>query len=153
VAAGGSRGYFGVQPSATFATGTTAGTITLTLAFGGATTRQTLTVDPAAAGLATVAATRQSGSIAVQAAGFDNTRTAGKLTFTFYDAAGAVVPPGAIAADAATSFATYFAGSDLGGLFSLTALFPVTGSPSQIAAFDFQIANSAGVTRSARTSF
>jgi hypothetical protein len=153
VAAGDNRTYFGVQPSAPFATGTTAGTINFTLAFGGATAQQAVTVAPAAAGLTAVAATRQSGAITVQATGFDNTRSAGKLSFTFYDASGNPISPGAIAADATTGFASYFGTSGLGGVFALNAVFPVTGSPSQVAAFDFQISNSAGTTRSARTSF
>jgi len=153
LAAGDNRAWFGVQPSVPFATGTTAGTITFTLAFGGATTQQTITVAPAPVSLTAVTATRQSAAITVQADGFDNTRSAGKLSFTFYDASGNSISPGAIAADATTGFASYFGTSGLGGVFALTAVFPVTGNPSQVVAFDFQITNSAGATRSARTSF
>jgi hypothetical protein len=154
VAAGETRASFGSQSSATFATGTTAGTITFTLTFGNSATQQTLTIGPAAAGLISAGATRQAGSITVQVTGFDNTRTAAKLTFTFYDAGGNVIAPGAITADSAADFVNYFRSSGLGGAFALTAVFPVSGgSPSQITAFDFQIANSAGTTHSARTTF
>lgn len=152
-AAGDSHVNFGGGASAVFSTGTTAGTFVFTLAFGGVTTQQTFSVIPAAPALSAVSATRQSSGITVQATGFDNTRSAGKLTFTFYDAAGNAISPGAITADSTSAFATYFRGSTVGGTFSLTAVFPVTGDPAQVAAFDFQIANSAGTTKSARTAF
>jgi hypothetical protein len=153
VAAGDTHAYFGGQPSVTFGTGTTAGAITFILSFGGVTTQEILTIAPAAASLTAVTATRQSGSITIQATGFDNTQTAGKLTFTFYDAAGNPVSPGAITADETTGFASYFGASGLGGVFALTAIFPVTGNPSQVAAFDLEITNSVGTAKSARTSF
>jgi hypothetical protein len=153
VAAGDDRATFGQQPSAAFSTGTTAGAITFTLSFGNSTSQQTLTIAPAAVGLAGVQATRQANSITLQATGFDNTRSAGKLAFTFYDATGNAIPPGAITVDSTTDFASYFRTSGLGGAFSLTAVFPVTGNVSQIAAFDFQMTNSAGVAQSSRTAF
>jgi hypothetical protein len=80
----------------------------------------------------------------VQVTGFDNTRTAGSLIFTFYDAAGSTVLPGAIPSDNTTGFTHYFQQSSLGGVFRLTAVFPVTGDPTQIKGFDVQLANSAG---------
>jgi hypothetical protein len=89
----------------------------------------------------------------VRVTGFDNTRTAGPLTFTFFDAAGNAVAPGAIHADATPGFASYFQNSGLGGVFLLTAAFPVTGNPSQVGAFQVQIANSAGTAQTARTVF
>jgi len=153
VAAGASQVNFGTQSSAAFSTGTTAGSFVFTLAFGGVTTEQTFNVIPAAPALTAVSAARQSAAIVVQATGFDNIRTAGKLTFTFYDAAGNAIAPGAITTDSTAAFANYFSGSTPGGTFSLTAVFPVTGAPAQIAAFDFAIANSAGSTKSARVVF
>jgi hypothetical protein len=154
VFAGGTQASFGGQASVAFSTGTTAGTITFTLTFGSATTQQTVTIAPAAVGLNSVTAVRQSGAITVQVSGFDNTRTAGKLTFTFYDAAGNAIAPGVITADSTQDFATYFHGSTLGGAFALTATFPVTGgASSQVAAFDVAIANSVGTARSARVNF
>jgi len=153
VGAGDNRANFGVQTTAAFATGTTAGTLTFTLTFGGITTRQTVVLAPAAVGLTAVTGTRQSGSIPGQATGFDNTRSAGKLSFTFYDSSGNAIQPGAIAADATANFASYFQSSTLGGVFALTAVFPVTGSPSQVSAFVMAIANSAGSASSARISF
>ena len=142
------------QASAAFSTGTTAGSITFTLTFGNATTQQTLTIAPASPELSSAGATRQANTITVQVIGFDNTRSTGKLNFVFYDAAGNAIAPGSIATDATSDFANYFRGSTVGGAFALTAVFPISGgTPSQIAAFDFQIVNSAGTARSARTSF
>lgn len=153
IAAGSTIAQFGSQPSIAFATGTTAGTLTFTVQFGGATTQQNVPIAAAPVGISVLQATRQSASITVQAQGFDNTRTAGQLTFTFYDALGNPVPPGAVPFDATSSFAAYFGASPLGGAFSLTATFPITGNPSQIASFEIGITNSAGTTRSPRTVF
>jgi hypothetical protein len=89
----------------------------------------------------------------VQVTGFDNTHTAGLLTFTFFDTSGSAIAPGAVHSDATASFATYFQNSGLGGVFLLTAVFPVTGNPSQIGAFQVQIANSVGTAQTARTTF
>jgi hypothetical protein len=153
VAAGSRSANFGGPAVAAFATGTTAGTLTFTVQFGGATSQQTVVVAPAAVGLAAVQATRQTGSVTVQASGFDNTRTAGKLTFTFYDSSGNAIQPGAITADATGNFAGYFQGSTLGGVFGFSAVFPVTGGTTQVTAVEMSIANSAGSTSSARIGF
>lgn len=154
IAAGATTAQFGNQPSIAFATGTTAGILTLTLQFGGVTTQQTIAIAAAPVGLSGVQASRQSASITIQAAGFDNTRSAGQLTFTFYDTLGNPLPPGAIAFDASSQFAAYFDAAALGGAFSITAVFPVTGgNPSLVAAFEMTIADSVGTTRSPRTTF
>jgi hypothetical protein len=153
VAPGARNASFGGQPSAAFGTGTTAGTLTFTLEFGGIATAQTVVLAPAAVGLTAVGGTRQSGSVTVQATGFDNTRSAGKLSFTFYDSSGNAILPGAITADATGNFASYFQSSTLGGVFALTAVFPVTGSPAAVSAFVMGIANSAGSTTSTRIAF
>ena len=104
-------------------------------------------------GITSVQGVRSAAGVEVQVTGFDNTRTAGPLTFTFFDAAGNAIAPGAINADATASFASYFQSSGLGGVFLLTAVFPVTGDPSQVGAFQVQIANSAGTAQTARTAF
>jgi hypothetical protein len=92
--------------------------------------------------------------LTVNVTGFDNTRSAGLLTFTFYDASGNAIPPGAIAYESAVAFSTYFVGSGEGGQFALSAYFPVLGgNPSQVSAFTVQLANSVGTTPSAQTRF
>jgi hypothetical protein len=120
---------------------------------GAVTAQQTIAILPASVGITSVQGVRSAAGVQVQVTGFDNTHAAGPLTFTFFDAAGNAVSPGAIRADATASFATYFQHSGLGGVFLLTAVFPVTGDPSQIGAFQAQIANSAGSAQTARTVF
>ncbi|MEO8370698.1 MAG: hypothetical protein ABI806_16055, partial [Candidatus Solibacter sp.] len=83
---------------------------------------------------------------------FDNTRSLGALSFTFFDAAGGVIAPGVIRADASADFARYFATSQA-GVFLLRLAFPVTGDTSGIAACEAALTNSAGATKTARTAF
>ena len=137
--------------SAPFQAGTTAGTIVFTATLGSASAQQPVTIAPAAIVLTSATASRASGTLTVQMAGFDNTRTAGPLAFTFYDAAGKAIPPSPIQAGA--DFADFFQNSGLGGLFLLKAVFPVNGDPSQVAAFEVQMTNAAGSTSTGRTNF
>jgi hypothetical protein len=153
VSPGDTQGHFGAQLTAPFQTGTTAGTLVFTVQLGGVTAQQTITILPASVGIASVQGVRSAAGVQVQVTGFDNTHSAGVLTFTFFDAAGNTVAPGAIRADATASFASYFQNSGLGGSFLLTAIFPVTGNPSQVGAFQVQIANSVGTAQTARTVF
>jgi len=150
---GDTQGRFGAQSTAPFQTGTTAGTLIFTVRLGGVTALQTITILPASVGVYSVEGVRSAAALQVRVTGFDNTRTAGPLTFTFFDAAGNAVAPGAIRTDATASFASYFQNSGLGGSFLLTAVFPVTGDPSQVGAFQVQIANSVGTVPTARTAF
>jgi hypothetical protein len=147
------QGHFGDQLTAPFQTGTTAGALVFTVQLGGVTAQQTITILPTSVGITLAQGVRSAAGVEVRVAGFDNTRTAGPLTFTFFDAAGNAVAPGAIHADATPGFASYFQNSGLGGVFLLTADFPVTGDPSQVGAFQVQIANSAGTAPAARTVF
>ena len=153
VSPGDTQGHFGAQLTAPFQTGTTAGALVFTVQLGGVTAQQTITILPATVGITLVQGVRSATGVQVQVTGFDNTHTAGPLTFTFFDAAGNAIAPGAISTNATASFASYFQNSGLGGVFLLTAVFPVTGSPSQIAAFQVQIANSVGTAQTARTTF
>jgi len=139
--------------SAAFQTGTTAGTLMLAAQIGGAVSQQNVVIAPAAIGVAAVTGTRQTAGVSVNVTGFDNTRTAGMLSFTFYDSAGNTIPPGAINYDGTAAFATYFAASDDGGQFALAAYFPVSGDPSQVSGFMVQLANSAGTATTPRSSF
>jgi hypothetical protein len=160
VSPGDTQGHFGTQftapddTTAPFQTGTTAGALVFTVQLGGVTAQQTITILPATVGITPpVQGVRSAASVQVRVTGFDNTRTAGLFTFTFFDAAGNAIAPGAISTNAAANFASYFQNSGLGGVFLLTAVFPVTGDPSQISAFQVQIATSAGTAQTARTTF
>jgi hypothetical protein len=88
----------------------------------------------------------------VDLTGFDNTRTAGRLSFTFFDPTGNVIGSGPISADGTALFATYFQ-SSAGGTFELKAVFPVTGNFSQISEFQAAVTNSAGSATTTRLSF
>ena len=153
VAPGDTQVQFGLQLTALFQTGSTAGTLIFTAQLGGVTDQRTIAILPASVGITSVQRARSAAGVQVQVTGFDNTHTAGLLTFTFFDAAGNAIAPGAIRSDATASFASYFQISGLGGVFLLTAAFPVTGNPSQVGAVQVQIANSVGTAQTARTVF
>jgi hypothetical protein len=157
-AAGGRSVTFPIAPGDVkavlpFQTGTTAGVLTFTAQIGGMSDQQSVTIAPAAPGISATQAVRTGGGLAISIAGFDNTRSLGALSFTFYDGAGNPIPPGAIRADAAADFSRYFAGSDLGGVFLLRAVFPVTGDAGGVASCEATLANSAGTVKTPRTSF
>jgi hypothetical protein len=157
-AAGGRSVTFAIAPGDVqavlpFQTGTTAGVLTFTAQIGGSSVQQSVTIASAPPGIATAQAVRSAGSLEVSISGFDNTRTLGALSFTFYDVAGNPVAPGAIGTDATAVFAQYFAGSGLGGVFLLHAVFPVTGDAALVASCDATLTNSAGSAKTQRTSF
>ena len=97
---------------------------------GEATDQQSVTIAGGPPGIITAQGVRSAGAVEIDITGFDNTRTLGTLSFTFYDAAGTAIAPGTLRTNAASDFASYFAGSDLGGVFLLRAVFPVTGDAS-----------------------
>ena len=153
VSPGDTQGHFGSQLTAAFQTGTTAGTLAITAQLGSATAQQTAVIAPAPVVVTAATGARASGSITLTVTAYDNTRTAGPLTFTFFDASGNPVTPGAIQANAAQAFASYFQASTLGGTFQLKAVFPVTGDASAVASFEVGFSNSAGSSATARTQF
>lgn len=156
-ASGGRSVAFTVSPGDTqlvsvpFQAGTTAGTIVFTATLGSASAQQSVTIAPAVVALSSATALRASGALTVEITGFDNTRSAGSLAFTFYDGAGNAIPPSPIQASA--DFTDFFQTSGLGGLFLLKAVFPVNGDPAQVAAFEVQMTNAAGSSSTGRTNF
>jgi len=52
--------------------------------------------------------------------------------------------------DAGTAFASHFSRTDLGGIFVLHAVFPVTGDTSRIASCDGSLTNPAGNAKTPR---
>ncbi|MCU1234156.1 MAG: hypothetical protein JWP63_2123 [Candidatus Solibacter sp.] len=146
-ATGSRTATFSVAPGDTqavvaFQTGTTAGTLTFTVQLGASTAQQTIAIPPAPAAVSTTQATRASASIELRLTGYDNTRTLGPLTFTFFDATGRSLAT--LRSDATPDFTQYFATSPLGGTFLLRATFPVAGDPTQIASCDVTLNNSIG---------
>lgn len=136
-----------------FQTGTTAGVLTFTAQIGESSDQQSVTIATVPPGISTAQAVRSIGALEIRITGFDNTRTLGALSFTFYDAAGNALALGSIRTDASADFARYFAASDLGGVFLLRAVFPVTGDAGLIASCDVTLGNSAGSAKTQRTSF
>jgi len=137
-------------PAVNFQTGTTAGTIGFTVELGGVTDRKTVVIPAAPVAIFTAVATRTAGAIDVRITGFDNTRSAGAVTFTFFDTTGAAID---LRADYTADFAAYFAGSDMGGAFLLRSVFPVTGDASKIVEFAVQMTNAAGSATTGRVKF
>ncbi len=140
---------FSGEPYIEFQSGTTAGTITLTATLDPDTEReqvQTATIPLAAAraALDPIRSARASGEITISVPGYDNTRTASAVSFTFFDSSHNVLGSGAIAANVAQPFADYFANPPAGGMFVLRARFPVAGDATVIDSVEVSLTNSAG---------
>jgi hypothetical protein len=148
---------FTVNPGGTaslaFQTGTTAGDIVFTVTLGDSSQSQTLTITPALTGIDSSQAQRTSAGLDLVINAFDNTRSASTMTFTFFDQSGATLTPGAISVNSVAAFQQYFYSSNEGGVFSMHAFFPVTGSPAQVDSVEVQIANVAGTMKTAKLPF
>lgn len=153
IAQGDTTARFGSLPYVAFQTGTTAGRIVFTLQLGGKTSQAALVIPPAPPGLEKPTALRNGAELDVRLSGFDNTRTAGRISFTFLDREGNVLGTGPIRVDQSEDFRKFFEASDLGGLFALRAVFPVSGPSEQIDAVEIELANSAGSTKTERVRF
>jgi hypothetical protein len=131
---------------AAFQTGTTAGTITFTLTLpDGTTETQSLTIPPEQVQLDTATAVSQPGQIVVSLSGFDNTHAASQMVFTFFDASGNAIQPGAMTVDVSKVFGQYFASDQgAGGVFALRAVFPVNGTESEVAGVQATLSNPIG---------
>jgi hypothetical protein len=138
---------------ALFQTGTTAGTLVFTATLGTASDTDSVIIAPEAIAASAISGARTATGVEVRVTGFDNTRSTGRLGFTFYDRTGTAISPGTIRTDNTNEFARYFQGSDLGGVFLLHAAFPVTGNASEIEAFEVELTNSEGTARTARVRF
>ena len=153
LAAGDTQARFGDRLAAPFQTGTTAGSLVFTIQFGEFTDRQTVAITPAPVGIQSAVGQRAGATLTLKVTGFDNTRTAGQLAFTFFDRSGNALPPGAVAVDSREAFNRYFQSSPVGGVFLLQAVFPVTGDASVVDSFEAAFTNSAGAAKTARTRF
>ena len=152
-AEGDTHGRFGEPADTILQTGTTAGTLLLTARMGATTETLSLIIPAAAVGLDSVRATRTGTGVDVSISGFDNTRTASQIAFTFFDASSAPVGAGAIRVDAGGDFRRYFESTAAGGAFQVRASFPIAGNASQVSAVEVEVTNSAGVARSERIRF
>jgi hypothetical protein len=140
------------QSSIPFQTGTTAGTLTFTVAFPNTTTyTQSFTIPGTTPQIASVQATRESPNLVVTLMGYDNTYSAGQLSFTFYDTSGKVIGS-PIAFNETSNFQQlFFVGNTYGGLFSLGGNFPVSGDITKVGSVTVGVTNSAGQSTSSAT--
>ncbi len=81
-----------------------------------------------------------------QLTGFDNTRSASTVTFTFHDSSGNILAGPFTVDESSLAFRQYFAASNDGGLFALDAVFPVSGDTARIASIEIDLTNSQGTT-------
>jgi hypothetical protein len=136
------------QSQFTFQTGTTAGTITITATgLENVTQSWSFDIPPSKVQITSVSAQRQASNVVVTVDGYDNTYSAGQLSFTFYTITGAAIAPGAITVNASSNFHQYFFNNDqAGGAFALQGTFPVNGDVTQIGSVAVSVSNSAGTT-------
>jgi Abnormal spindle-like microcephaly-assoc'd, ASPM-SPD-2-Hydin len=165
VAQGTTTGQFTGGSSVSFQTGTTAGTITFTVALGNQSATSNVTIGVADVAIDAAVAARNvacavgelyctTANVQLQINGWDNTYSTSQVVFNFYDAHGNSISPGAITVNAASAFQSYFSSSALGGVFGLSALFPVAGgNPDDVSAAVVQFTNSAGTTKTATINF
>jgi len=156
IAIGATSATIGGQPNIAFQTGTTAGTITLTLTLENNPPQQTtLTIPPALINLTDeVTAVRIPGALNVAFSTFDNTHSASQLAFTFYDLKRKPLSQGPINVET-NAFQLYFENNatQYGGMFQMLATFLVTGDTTQIGFVTAQITNSAGTTTAQQIPF
>lgn len=153
VAVGGQTATYNGESAITFQTGSTAGTITFTLTFpNGAPITQSYTIAPQTVQITSVSAVISDPNLIVTITGYDNTYSAGELSFSFNDTSGDLITATPIAVNAAAQFSAYFfTNNQAGGAFSLQATFPVTGTIADVGSVSGTITNSAGTTNLSQT--
>ena len=164
VAQGASSVQFSAGPAISFGTGTTAGTLVFTVVLGNNTAQSSVVIPAADIGIDAAVAARNVGclpseaycsttNVELQINAWDNTRTVSQVVFRFFDPSGSEIAPGDIPWNGASAFQQYFTGSDLGGVFGLHALFPITGDANQVVAAEVQLTNSSGTSQTSRITF
>lgn len=164
VTEGASNGQFAAGPSAAFGTGTTAGTISFSLALGNSTAAASVVIPAALVGIDAAVAKRNAAcdptllyctttNVQLQVNGWDNTRSLGQLVFNFFDSSGNAISPANITVAAGTAFGQYFADSEMAGVFGLSAFFPVNGNSNDVVAALVQLTNSVGSVQSLKITF
>jgi hypothetical protein len=136
------------SPAFTFQTGTTAGTIVFTAKnfVNTAPYTQSFTIPAAAVQITSGTAARQNPNLVVTVNGYDNTYSAGQLTFAFYDISGSLIQP-PIQYNASSQFHQYFfTNNQYGGAFALQATFPDTSDVTKVGSVAVTLSNSAGQT-------
>jgi len=164
VAQGATAGQFSGGSTVQFGTGSTAGALAFTVTLGANTAHAAATIAPSVIGIDASVITRNvaciptelyctTSNLQVQLNGYDNTRSTSQIAFTFFGSSGQTIAPGNITVDGTQAFEQYFAGSTLGGVFGLSAFFPVTGDSNQVTAATIVLTNSAGTATTQRINF
>lgn len=143
IAVGDTTGMVAGKAEVAFQTGTTAGTALFHLTLGAREREVAVTIPPEAPMIDSVQMQPGVGPVEVTVTGFDNHRSAGNAVFTFTDRAGRELP--AVSAEAGAAFKQFFSDSPMGGLYKLTARFPVTGDASTLGRVAVRLANAIGV--------
>jgi hypothetical protein len=76
--------------------------------------------------------------------GFDNTRSVSEVSFQFFDSSDDALTSEPMEVDVTAAFSDYFAATEIGGMFALTAEFPVAGDESLLGSAEVQFVNDAG---------
>ena len=107
---------------------------------------QSFTIPASAAQITSGTAARQTPNLVVTVNGYDNTYSAGQLSFAFYDISGNLIQP-PIQYNASSQFHQYFfTNNQYGGAFALQATFPDTSDVTKVGSVAVTLSNSAGQT-------
>lgn len=157
VAAGSTEVNINGTGAAMFQTGTTTGTITFNVTGYPLTGDPSIsfTIPPTPASIETATASNQTvGQLNVMIVGYDNTYTAGPMSFTFFDDNGNQLA--AISQDFTSNFTTYYTTEvppNAGSSFLANISFPVQGNASIVSIVMVTLTNSAGQTQTGTLTF
>lgn len=143
------------RSSAEFQTGTTAGTIAFTVSGipGAGEPGISFAITPAPISIETATASNQiTGQLDVAIVGYDNTYSAGAMTFTFFDANNNMIGT-PVTANFASNFQTYFAKYTSGSSFLAGISFQVQGDALLVATVTVTLNNSAGPVQTGTLTF
>lgn len=152
VVAGSRDATFGGAPETVLQTGTTAGVLRLDALTESGIVTETYRFERGAVVVEAAAARRTGSTLEIDITGFDNTRGLGSINFRFFDRAGNPLG-GVITTTPAEQFRAFFDQSGAGGVFRLTAAFPVTGDATIVGSVLVEVANAVGRTDLPRLSF
>ena len=138
------EGATAVATDQVFQTGTTAGILTFNLKLESQVRTAALTIPPEAIRLDEAHLTRTASGIEINVSGFDNARTTSNALFTFLDRTGQPLPGSPYRGNVTDLFTRHFKDSLLGGMFRMTAAFPIVGDPATIATVQLEMQNSIG---------
>lgn len=144
---------FGAEDAAVFQTGTTAGTLIFTARLGAHTVRHSVQIPAAPVVIDSAVGRRSARELEVEIRGFDNSRSVSQVTFNFYDTQGRLLPGQPIRVDVGAAFRSYFESTTVGGMFALTARFPVSGDVSLVGAVEVEFTSAPGPSARRRITF